>query len=99
MIYHEQKPEVTIEPDDAEPVRVTFADVTLCMNLIDASWLSAMVGKAIRDCDRAAREKAVTVPVEQKRKLPVGSRVLVRDDGGYEAIYEVKASPWQLGHG
>lgn len=35
----------------------------------------------------------------QKRELKPGQLVVVRDDFGRKAVWEVKYAPWQLGHG
>lgn len=97
--YYEQKPKVTTVPGHAEPIRVSFSDVVLALDPVEASWLSANVGRAIRDMDREEQAKSKPITVAEKRTLKVGARVLVRDDGGYEAIYDVRTEPWQLGSG
>lgn len=35
----------------------------------------------------------------ERRELKPGQKVVVRDDAGHEAVWEVRSSPWQLGHG
>lgn len=78
---------------------MTFSDVTLCLNPVDASWLAANLQREIRELDRSEIASATPLTVEGKRQLQIGDRVVVRDDSGTDAVFDVKVGPWQLGHG
>lgn len=87
---------------DGAPVCVAFADVRLYLSEAEASWLAANIKRTIRDMHRAEIASATPLTAEQRRQLRVGDRVVVRMDHGHpigDTVYEVRAEPWQLGHG
>lgn len=91
-LYIDQKPTVTstLENPANGIIRVTFADVTLSLSIVEASWLAANIQREIR---------SIEPDDYQLRALKKGDVVIVRDDGGIEAEYTVRHEPWQLGHG
>jgi hypothetical protein len=93
------RPDVTIHPENDEPIWVAFQDRVLCLPINEASWLASNIHQAIRELERDQIAKATPLAVEQKRTLQVGDKVVVRDDPGTDVVYSVKASPWKLGHG
>lgn len=101
-MYCDQKPRVWSKPEDTGNgvIRVTFADVTLALNPVEADWLATNIQREIRRVEYLeGRKQAVPLTDEQRQRLQIGDRVLVRGDDGTEADYVVKAAPWQLGHG
>lgn len=101
MQHRECTPVVTSRADDmlGEKIHITFQGHTLCLDETKASWLAANIQREIRELQRRKVLKATPLTVEQKRQLRVGDMVVVRADDGEEFDYEVKAEPWQLGHG
>ena len=103
MHYHNQKYTVAgSSVDDDEPISIVFGDNTLFLSEVDASWLAGNIQREIREMYRRAIASATPLTVAQKRQLVPGERVVVRMDHGHpvgDEVYEVKTSPWQLGHG
>lgn len=91
-LYFDQRPVVSSQKHHPANgvIRVTFADITLGLTLAEASWLAANLQREIR---------AFEMSDDQRRKLQAGDVVIVTDDHGVDAEYEVKYAPWQLGHG
>lgn len=102
MKYVECKPTVSLAPEDASNgiIRISFADVTLCLKPIEASWLAANLQREIRNSENDHRDKLDSNPeLGRLCELVPGDEVRVRNDGGVEADYTVTKHPWQLGHG
>lgn len=99
MLYVNQKVEVTGDPTRPADriIQVVFGHnkVTLCLSLVEASWLAANLGREIRKIESDHPELASFDPMGLKR----GDMVRVRDDHGIEADYKVKHEPWELGNG
>lgn len=102
MKHRECTPVVSTNPDDGEPIHITFQGHTLCLSEHDAVWLAENIQRELREMHRQMVAKAVPLTPELRRLLRPGDRVVVRMDHGHpvgDDIYTVKHEPWQLGHG
>jgi len=99
-MYIDQKPVVFSKTNNPANgvIRVKFSNVTLSLSLVEASWLAANIQREIRKVEQENPELCLPTGV-QLQDLNCGDVVLVRDDQGNEAEYEVGSKPWQLGHG
>lgn len=99
-LYIDQKPTVSSAIDNPANgiIRVKFSDITLSLNLIEASWLAANIQREIRKVEQEHPEICF-LDDGGRASLRRGDIVTVRDDAGLEADYEVREPPWVLGNG
>ena len=94
-LHVDQEIRVWSKNDAQEAIRLTFSDHTLALTIDKAALLVTLIQLEIQ----TARSNLASNLERGRLLLRPGDIVIVKDDNGNEADYEVRTAPWKLGHG